>query len=550
MKNILSVVETSLDRGRSNKLFGREYTGSCPWCGGRNRFHVYPDGGGYIPGLGHLGKFHCMDERQGRAGCGKKGDMIRYIELRENVSFVEACEKLDIDPQAVLMYRLNQKVQALESEGKTLIDACRQLRTFPGVIEDYRKNNIVPESFTTHHRSEKSLSETSEVWRTQALALVKYASSCLSSESLDYLHARPLTDHTIKTNLLGFYPQYKRVKAALWGYEYTAEDKHRKRPFVREIGIPRGIVIPWLDEHNQILCVRFRRLPGDETEESQRFYGIDEKTGEIGRYKVLFGSSSHLLYRGDLLSYGNVALFEGEFTALVAQQSCPDPSIVCVATGSTSWGRTGKNVRKLASCDSVLICFDADSNKAGDKASKHWLNELGNAKRWRPLWGDANDMALDGVNVGSWLGMGFENETLASCRRTASDELAVTFEKPLCATCVDAGLEVEALDMPADDGLMYCTEHHPARQDAHAQFLETVTRLATVFPGGCKVEDLHCSASEYIALRCAEIDAQNLRNLEAEKERDRARFRVARERKYAELHGQPEGKVSQFVARG
>lgn len=453
MKDITSVVDTHLGYRTHSKLYGLEYSGPCPWCGGKNRFHVWPYGGETIPGVGNVGRFQCMDGSQGRAGCGRKGNMIDYIAQRRDCSFEEACEAIDVDPQAVRIYRMDQKVRNLEAEGVSLELACLRVGTDLQIITDYRKNNVVPDIGSRCYTCEKSLAEKSEMWRSHALELARWSSSQLTGGALEYLQHRGLSDATIITHLLGFYPSYKRVKADLWGYEYTDEDRKQKRMRKREIWIPRGIVIPWFDDRRQVICLRFRRLPGDESEEAKQFYGVDERTGEIHRYKAMYGSSTHFLYRGELLSSGcSAALFEGEIDALITAQEV-GTACTCVASGSTGWGRSDRFIRRLATCDQVLVCFDADENLAGDKAAQYWLNTLNNAKRWRPLWSDASDMSRDGISLSDWLAIGLEQEP-----RPIEEMLLV--ESPLCGVCVDAGIETVAA-CEDGDGNMYCAAHAP-----------------------------------------------------------------------------------------
>ncbi len=56
---------------------GGEYAGACPWCGGVDRFRVWPG----------TGRYWCR-------GCGKAGDSIQYLRERRGLSFPEACRLL------------------------------------------------------------------------------------------------------------------------------------------------------------------------------------------------------------------------------------------------------------------------------------------------------------------------------------------------------------------------------------------------------------------------------------------------------------------------
>jgi Toprim-like len=385
----------------NTKMQSHELSGPCPFgCGVRTAFHVYPDMN-EIPGIGALGYFLCMDgNRGGRAGCGRSGDVIGLVMQRDRVDFDQACTTLGIDPQAIRIYRKDQKVrQLIETDPHlTLLAACTKVGLSLQDLRAYREKAVLPAPRNIGFRlcNNARLAETSEQWRLNAYALARVCSARLGLDerAKEYLHSRGIVDEIIRANHYGLYDQYKWVSASLWGYRQGS----------KRMVIPRGIVIPWMDADYNVRCVRIRRLPWDESDEASRCYGVDPN-GEIGRYTTLYGVYTDRLYNDHHITPGcSVALFEGEFTSVVAQQACKD--IVCIATGSTAWGFNERNIRLLASCEKVLICFDAD--RAGDKASERWLDRLSNALRWRPLWDDANDMAIDGVDVGEWLALGFE----------------------------------------------------------------------------------------------------------------------------------------------
>jgi DNA polymerase I len=416
MKAITAIVDTQLsDYPVQNRDHGPEYCGPCPWCKGTDRFHVWPQEN-EIPGIGPLGMFLCMDERHGRAGCGKSGDAISYLQQKRGLSFKQACAEIGVDMQTLLDYRQRQKDEKEEP-------VCASGR-------------------------EPAKAESSPQWRENALNLAQWAQARLETEkeALDYLCARGLRLETIRAHLLGYYPFYKRVNAQLWGYPPG------------QLSIPRGIVIPWFDEQGRVICVRFRRLPSDESEEACRYYGVDQKTGKIKRYRVLAGSSSHFLYLGaTLMPEKHAALVEGELNALILAQEAESLDIAIVATGSTGWGRHPRWLRQLATCSRVLVCYDADTNRAGDKAATYWLSHLENARHWRPLWDDANEMKRSSLDLTEWLRVGLlEKEQ----QRTEQEEAV---DIPL--HCHQCGISIEVTDrdffylpLSATQALLCCTE--------------------------------------------------------------------------------------------
>lgn len=59
---------------------GSEHGGPCPWCGGDDRFRVWPD-----QGTGDLGRYWCRR-------CGRKGDIIDFLRDYKGLTFQEACK--------------------------------------------------------------------------------------------------------------------------------------------------------------------------------------------------------------------------------------------------------------------------------------------------------------------------------------------------------------------------------------------------------------------------------------------------------------------------
>ena len=76
--------ETTLKKVAGTR--GGEYAGPCPWCGGTDRFHVWPDAD--RPG------YWCRQ-------CGKHGDAIQYLRDRHGLSYRQACERLHVLPRAL-----------------------------------------------------------------------------------------------------------------------------------------------------------------------------------------------------------------------------------------------------------------------------------------------------------------------------------------------------------------------------------------------------------------------------------------------------------------
>jgi DNA primase len=72
-------------RPSTSRSDGKEYHGSCPWCGGTDRFAFWDSG-----------RYSCSIRA---SGCGRAGrDVIDFLREYEGFSFLEACDELGIDP--------------------------------------------------------------------------------------------------------------------------------------------------------------------------------------------------------------------------------------------------------------------------------------------------------------------------------------------------------------------------------------------------------------------------------------------------------------------
>jgi hypothetical protein len=80
--NLLDLIQLDgLTFKRVATTHGGEYAGPCPFCGGNDRFHIWP--------LHKGGRYWCR-------GCEKTGDAIQYLRESRALSFAEACEQLGV----------------------------------------------------------------------------------------------------------------------------------------------------------------------------------------------------------------------------------------------------------------------------------------------------------------------------------------------------------------------------------------------------------------------------------------------------------------------
>ena len=206
--NLIELIQTD---GRKLKKVattsGGEYCGPCPFCGGVDRFRVWPD----------ESRYWCRQ-------CGKAGDSIQYLRERRGLSFVEACEVLGHDPGPRKDTTRTAATSWKPKEANT-----------PGAL-----------------------------WQAQAKTFLDEAIDTLWTPQGDKLRAwlrgeKGLQDATIKGACLGYNPADIYEPRATWGLVSILKDDGTEK----KQWIPAGLVIP-LIINGDVLRLRVRRNdPGD-----------------------------------------------------------------------------------------------------------------------------------------------------------------------------------------------------------------------------------------------------------------------------------------------
>lgn len=189
---------------------GGEYAGPCPWCGGSDRFRVWPrekDSGSYW----------CR-------GCGKHGDAINYLRERRGMSFKEALLTLGID------------------------------RPFTFTASLKRQENHPP-PFTPRQTTPPA-----STWQARAAKLVEDAQPRLLNDlaAMNFLYLRGLKNPTIEASKLGWLARDTYEDREAWGLDpVTGEDGSLKK-----LWLPAGLVIPLVVD-DVVVRLRIRRPHGD-----------------------------------------------------------------------------------------------------------------------------------------------------------------------------------------------------------------------------------------------------------------------------------------------
>jgi hypothetical protein len=318
-----------------------EFHSNCPWCGGQDRFAFWSSG-----------RYSCSIRA---SGCGRSGrDVIDFLREDEGISFVEACDRLGVDPG-----------------------------------EGYQR--------PAPHPPAPGDEPPSRVWQERAAAVIQQAQRLLWSsrgqQALAYLRSRGFSDNTIRAVALGYIPptrdgRWYQDTPELWGYT-------REEDVQEGVWLPEGILIPWsADGH--LWKLHIRRLGG-------------LKDGDA-RYVQIKGSREGL-YNVDVVRLDvPLVLCESEFDALSGQQACGDLA-ACVATGATTRARRDRWLARMGLASCVLVAYDDDaldsnSKRAGDAGAAYWVEALPHAVHWLPWAHDVNDMLTAGQDLRAWVELG------------------------------------------------------------------------------------------------------------------------------------------------
>ena len=299
--NIIDLVNQDCSTVRKvSSSHGGEFSSSCPLCGGRDRFRIWPadkNGGG----------FWCRR-------CNEHGDLITYLMRIKGMKYREACRTAQVEPK-------NYKL--LNWEPANVRSMSRRVEA--GVRQDITKT----------------------AWSKYAGIMVAWAANILSGspDVLRWLQEeRFLREDTIKKHRLGWIPRDLFRNRATWGL--PAEQNQKGGP--KRLWIPKGLVIPSFNPDGQVCKIKIRRpdpsaqpryylLPGSEVEPM-------ELEGGSGGVVVVESELDAILINecaGDLLgcvALGSASIRPGESLSAKIKKS----KRVLVALDSDDGG--GKNV--------------------------------------------------------------------------------------------------------------------------------------------------------------------------------------------------------------
>jgi DNA primase len=333
---------------RTASTGGGEYAGNCPWCGGTDRFHVWPHS------LKSKPHYWCR-------GCSAKGDAISFLMEWEHLDFRAACQELDID------------MDDLSYKGTD--SPLLTLSPFPSKEWQAAANDFI-------YQAKKAL---------------LYSAS--GRPYLDYLLARGITLETIEKKNIGYVPlrdgKWIETPFTRWGLteEMVTADQWAKGC----VRVPDGLLFPYYGEDNKPWKLSMYRPLAELLPQFKR--------------GLIMGSKECLLNEHLMQDHRKpIVMTESFLDAISIEQEAGD-LVIATSTDGTDGCRSLRCQAKLQYAPFVLQSFDNDKAGANGsiwwcntiKNCVDWP-----LKKYK----DANEMLQAGQNMlREWIQEGLEYTT-------------------------------------------------------------------------------------------------------------------------------------------
>ncbi|HEL2418754.1 DNA primase [Streptococcus suis] len=319
IKQALNIVDVIGETVALTKA-GRNYVGLCPFHGEKTpSFNVIEDKQFY----------HCF-------GCGKSGDVFKFVEEVRGVSFADAA--------AILAEKAGFQVDVIPS----------------------------------YHQEEKRISPHQVLYDIHRDAAKFYHALLMTTkmgeEARAYLHQRGLTDDVIKTFQLGLAPAEQNILYQKLSGQYDEESLLNSglfNPSENNIiydAFQARIIFPLADEYGRIVAFSGRIW----TEE-------DRNNKQLAKYKnsrstAIFNKSYELYHldkaKAVIKKQREAYLMEGFLDVIAAHRVGIDNAVASMGTALTR-----EHIAHLAKfCKKIVLTYDGD--KAGQAATMKALDEL------------------------------------------------------------------------------------------------------------------------------------------------------------------------------
>jgi hypothetical protein len=352
--DMLSLAQEKTQLRKTAGTHGGEFVGPCPGCGGRDRFHVWPDRTDSRRSE-RVGIYWCR-------GCGKGGDVVQFLVDFDGKSYPEAFAALGLEAPA--------------GGGRHVYAAPRLPVAAP------------PAAPAAPAPAPEKSAPPPDLWQQKALALVEHAEKALAENDyiLKWLKKRGISRKTAAGMRLGWLSEDRWRSRASWGLprELKADGSEKK------LWIPAGLVIPLLEASGPEGAAAVRRI------RIRRF------SDQEPRYYNMPGSS--MACRAHGLPNRAAVIVENDLDAIMIAGQAADLAAV-VAMG-TSKAKPGPALTQLlAECAVILVALDyGDGDLSGGKGWTWWRQAFPQARRWPVLSGkDAGEAYAAGADIRAWI---------------------------------------------------------------------------------------------------------------------------------------------------
>ena len=343
--DILTLAQSKTQLRKTASTHGGEYVGPCPSCGGRDRFHVWPD--------------KTDSKRSERVGiywcrsCGKAGDVVQFLVDFEGMRYPEAFAAIG---------------EEMPSDGR----------------HKYAAPNPCPSTRPcTSNATEEKRTPQPDIWLSKAAALVAHAQAELAASDYiqKWLEKRGIGTGTATGMRLGWLSEDRWRDRTAWGLPQEIKSDGK----AKRLWIPGGLVIPMIDAGGLARRIRIRRFSDQEP-----------------RYVVIPGSRMASMAHG--LPSRAAVVVESELDAIMLAGIAPDLA-AAVAMGSATTKPGSQLLDEIRKCAVVLVALDSD--RAGAEAMRWWKDNMPNSRRWPvPQGKDPGEAFAAGVDIREWVKAG------------------------------------------------------------------------------------------------------------------------------------------------
>jgi len=364
---------------KNGRRSGPEWAGPCPFCGGKDRFRVWPE---HECGRG---RFWCRNDTADAHGCGASGDAVAYLRKR-GLSWQQAMREIGFvyDPS----YERPQR-DAVAPPHSPPVGG----RTVPDVVAP------------------------SELWQERAGVFVDWTHELLMGNRgepvRDYLRERRgLKAETLRAFRVGANPYDAYEAVHLWGLETG-----------KKVYLSMGLVLPGLNEDGQVWHVQVRRpyrkpSPSPSQREGGQFIGdalydvwhrVPGWQPQV-KYMSVRGGVQVMMFGLDKLRFERPLLVcEGELDAMLAWQEigggARTPLVDVVAFGGSKKvanGLPGRWLLRMLPYERVLVAYDGDA--AGRAGARSLLAQCARAEPVAlPDGMDVCDLWRSGLDLRGWI---------------------------------------------------------------------------------------------------------------------------------------------------